>query len=177
MIARLLPAALAPLVLLAAPAVPADAAGRRCDEGTAPSVTLNEIVRDYEHWRGRCVAVSGISDGTMLFTGAEAFRRARRLTGGGEGGVKDREDPERIGLNGPRLLRRVRSGPLREVTAYGFVSSCYDDYSETATANPEASIGFTGYCALAEGPLIHLRDLRVGRAVRQPRRDSTTFRR
>jgi hypothetical protein len=149
----------------------------RCDEGTAQTATIGEIVRDYERWRGRCVAVRGASDGTMLVTGVEAYRRARRLTGA-EVADKDPEDPERIGMHGPRLQRRVPPGRLLEVTAIGVVSSCYDDYAEAEVAAQGASFTLLGYCARAEGPLLHLRDLHVGRAVRRPvRRARAPFRR
>ncbi|HZF94340.1 MAG TPA: hypothetical protein VEZ20_05640 [Allosphingosinicella sp.] len=153
------------LLLLAGISAEPAQARPRCDEGTARRATITQVVRDYERWRGRCVAIRGVSDGTMLVTGVEAYRRARRLNGA-EAAEKDPGDSQRIGLHGPRLQRRVPPGRLREVTAYGVVSSCYDDYAEAEVAAQDASFTLLGYCSRAEGPLIHLRDLEVGRPVR-----------
>jgi hypothetical protein len=157
---------LAPLFLLAGAAGPADAASR-CDAGVARRASVVEIVMDFEAWRGRCVAVTAASEGTMLFAGVEALYavdRTRVLEA-----APDRVRDARIGLVARLPHRRLHRGAIARVTAIGRVEDCQSLYNRAQVAAGEATISTRGYCSVERGPVILVEELSVERPLRLER--------
>lgn|GEM_PF-2459855 len=133
-----------------------------CTARTAEPAAIAQIRGEAPAWKGRCVSVTGLSDGFHLYADVESYYRAARA------GI-DPADPNargQVGLNNRRLIRRLRRDRFSEITAIGRVQDC-DEMRAIANASLGADeIGWvSGYCHTAVGPVIWLTGLRRVRPV------------
>jgi hypothetical protein len=158
-------AALAAPAGVASPALAAEAKAReQCDPARAEPATIEAIMADRPGYEGRCVAVSAISNGYLLFTSVEGYYRAGPLVGGDPDA--NPADRERLGLDNWAMMQPVRGGGLHHVTAIGRVEDCGRITGMfKAAAGENDFVWITGFCHYATGPYLWLRGVEVGKPL------------
>lgn len=137
----------------AQPAVP-------CTRQGAQPATIEAIMANPAGFRGRCVAVMGLSHGFLLFTSVDGYYLAGPLRGGDP--ATHPEDRERLGLDNERIIRRIPRGGLRWVTAIGRVQFCEETRDMVAgSAGPDEIVMVMGFCHMANGPYLWLSEVAV----------------
>lgn len=141
---------------LLASALPARAAGederpRPCTAAAAVPVTIQQIMADREAWHLRCVRLTAMSDGLLLYTGVEGYYRSSSHR------PSDGSHDRWIGLDNSRLLPRIPGDRFSEVTIVGRVQECETMRAIADQALGPGEIGWvSGYCHTATGPVIWL---------------------
>jgi len=146
-----------------APAQPAETPGPApvCDRAHAGVATVRDLARDPSPFLDRCVGVSGIWEGGVLYADSDAYG----LSDGMEGW--ELTEGQRIGAeaSAPFAERLEAHGPLR-VTVYGVIHTCEAIRTGIASQGGEGLTWANGYCHQAMGPRMIIADVRIERPSR-----------
>ncbi len=122
-----------------------------CSMDTAEAATVAAIAAEPERYRGRCVRVDGIRDGTHFYHNITAVYTRERLYGdpASSGGT--------IGIDS-----RNRGAPAQWVRVVGWVDDCSARQQRLQTAAPANEIiMLSGYCHYFPGPVLSVVDEQV----------------
>ena len=140
-------------------AVSAEPAPSACSARTAEPATIQRIMENPAGYSGRCVAVTALTHGFLLFSSVEGYYRAGPLMGGDP--ARDPADRERLGLDNDRIMRRLPQGGLHHVTAIGRVQICEQVRDMVSAREAPGTVSWvTGFCHVANGPYLWLHGLR-----------------
>ena len=120
---------------------------------------------DAHAFEGRCIEISAITDGALLFTGVEGYYLAGPIFGGDPD--DNPNDRHRLGFyDGPDRQRRGAPVDLRWMTATGWLRDCETENERAYAQAAENAIVFnSGFCHYASGPVLFLSEYRLGDSV------------